>query len=164
MKTNHLFTLICAATISLYLGTASAQQETSSTTETTLPTEPAPMPPPAPQVTITETKIGDGAIAGDGQKIFVHYTGWLYDANQRNFHGKKFDSSLDRGKPISFVLGAHRVIPGWEQGLAGMKVGGRRTLIVPAESGYGARGVAGLIPPNAMLVFDVELMGVNPPL
>jgi len=77
MKTNQLFTLICAATISLYLGTASAQQETSSAAETTLPTEPTPVPPPAPQVIITETKIGDGAVAGEGQKIFVHYTGWL---------------------------------------------------------------------------------------
>jgi FKBP-type peptidyl-prolyl cis-trans isomerase len=157
MKTTQLFSLICAASISLYLGNANAQQENTSTPEVTTPAEPI----VAPQVTITDIKIGNGAEAVEGNKIAVHYTGWLYDANAKKYHGKKFDSSYDRAKPITLTLGEHRVIAGWEQGLTGMKVGGKRTLIIPGELAYGARGAAGIIPPNAVLVFDVELMAVN---
>jgi len=157
MKTTQLFSLVCAATISLYLSNASAQQESPSPTEIATPSEPV----VAPQVTITDVKIGTGAEAAEGDKISVHYTGWLYDAKAKKMHGKKFDSSRDRAKPITFTLGEHRVIAGWEQGLTGMKVGGKRTLIIPSELAYGERGAAGLIPPNAVLVFDVELMAVH---
>ncbi len=105
-------------------------------------------------------KIGTGAEAVAGKTVTVHYTGWLFDANAPENKGKKFDSSRDRGDPFRFPLGAGRVIAGWDQGVAGMKVGGQRTLVIPPELGYGARGAGGIIPPNATLVFDVELLGV----
>jgi len=88
----------------------------------------------------------------------VHYTGWPYNNGAK---GAKFDSSVDRGQPFQFTLGAHQVIAGWDEGVAGMKVGGKRTLIIPPELGYGARGAGGVIPPNATLMFDVELLGVQ---
>ena len=93
-----------------------------------------------------------------GNKVSVHYTGWLYNNGAK---GAKFDSSVDRGQPFQFTLGAHQVIAGWDEGVAGMKVGGKRTLIIPPELGYGARGAGGVIPPNATLMFDVELLGVQ---
>ncbi|HUW24909.1 MAG TPA: FKBP-type peptidyl-prolyl cis-trans isomerase [Gallionella sp.] len=108
-----------------------------------------------------DKKKGKGETATAGREVAVHYTGWLYDATVSGNKGKKFDSSLDRGEPIVFPLGAGMVIAGWEQGLEGMKVGGQRTLIIPPHLGYGARGAPGAIPPNATLVFDVELMGVR---
>jgi FKBP-type peptidyl-prolyl cis-trans isomerase len=106
----------------------------------------------------TDTKTGDGATASPGNKVSVHYTGWLYNNGAK---GTKFDSSVDRGQPFQFTLGAHQVIAGWDEGVAGMKVGGKRTLIIPPELGYGARGAGGVIPPNATLMFDVELVGVQ---
>ena len=106
----------------------------------------------------TDTKTGDGATAAPGNKVSVHYTGWLYNNGAK---GAKFDSSVDRGQPFQFSLGAHQVIAGWDEGVAGMKVGGKRTLIIPPELGYGARGAGGVIPPNATLMFDVELLGVQ---
>ena len=106
----------------------------------------------------TDTKTGDGATATPGNKVSVHYTGWLYNNGAK---GAKFDSSVDRGQPFQFTLGAHQVIVGWDEGVAGMKVGGKRTLIIPPELGYGARGAGGVIPPNATLMFDVELLGVQ---
>ncbi len=109
----------------------------------------------------TDTKLGAGAEAVAGHNVNVHYTGWLYDAAAPGHKGMKFDSSRDRGTPFQFPLGAGRVIKGWDQGVAGMKVGGQRTLVIPPELGYGARGAGGVIPPNATLVFDVELLGVN---
>ena len=109
-----------------------------------------------------DRKVGTGALASAGQTVSVHYTGWLYDPKAPESRGKKFDSSRDRGKPFSFPLGGGRVIQGWDQGVAGMKVGGLRTLIIPAELGYGASGAGnGVIPPNATLLFEVELLGVN---
>jgi peptidylprolyl isomerase len=106
----------------------------------------------------TDTKTGEGAIAAAGNKVSVHYTGWLYKNDAK---GAKFDSSVDRGQPFQFTLGAHQVIAGWDEGVAGMKVGGKRTLIIPPELGYGARGAGGVIPPNATLMFDVELLRVQ---
>lgn len=106
-----------------------------------------------------DTVIGKGAEAVDGKTVTVHYSGWLYSPTAPKQHGAAFDSSVGRG-PFSFPLGAGRVIKGWDQGVAGMKVGGKRTLIIPAELGYGVRG-GGPIPPNANLIFDVELLGVK---
>jgi len=108
-----------------------------------------------------DTVVGDGTAANAGKEVDVHYTGWLFDENAPDNKGQKFDSSLDRGQLFSFPLGAGHVIKGWDEGVAGMKIGGKRTLIIPAEMGYGARGAGGVIPPNATLVFDVELHGVN---
>jgi FKBP-type peptidyl-prolyl cis-trans isomerase FkpA len=102
---------------------------------------------------------GTGAEASAGHEVTVHYTGWLQ--NPDGSAGKKFDSSLDRGQPFVFPLGGGRVIRGWDEGVAGMKVGGKRKLIIPAELGYGARGAGGVIPPNATLIFEVELLGVK---
>ena len=101
---------------------------------------------------------GSGAEATAGQEVSVHYTGWLYDDGQQ---GAKFDSSRDRNAPFRFTLGAGMVIAGWDEGVQGMKVGGQRTLIIPPQLGYGARGAGGVIPPNATLKFDVELLGVG---
>ncbi|HEY5993370.1 MAG TPA: FKBP-type peptidyl-prolyl cis-trans isomerase [Gallionellaceae bacterium] len=109
----------------------------------------------------TDSKVGTGAEAVAGHEVSVHYTGWLYDEKAPGHKGSKFDSSRDRGEPFSFGLGEGMVIKGWDQGVAGMKVGGQRTLTIPPELGYGARGAGGVIPPNATLVFDVELLGVR---
>ena len=109
----------------------------------------------------TDTKVGTGVAATAGKEVTVHYTGWLYDETAAECHGKKFDSSRDRDEPFSFRLGAGRVIQGWDQGVAGMLVGGMRTLVIPPALGYGARGAGGAIPPNATLVFDVELLHVR---
>ena len=106
----------------------------------------------------TDTNVGTGAEATKGHKVSVHYTGWLYNNGAK---GAKFDSSLDRGQPFGFALGAGQVIRGWDEGVAGMKVGGKRTLIIPPDLGYGARGAGGAIPPNATLTFDVELLKVD---
>jgi peptidylprolyl isomerase len=106
----------------------------------------------------TDTKVGDGTQAQKGYLVSVQYTGWLYKNGNR---GAKFDSSLDSGKPITFKLGSGQVIPGWDEGLLGMKAGGKRTLIIPPELAYGAKGAAGVIPPNATLIFDVELVAVR---
>ncbi|MBY0575900.1 MAG: FKBP-type peptidyl-prolyl cis-trans isomerase [Gallionellaceae bacterium] len=108
-----------------------------------------------------DAKLGAGALATAGKHVSVHYTGWLYDEAAADHHGKKFDSSRDRGQPFDFSLGAGQVIKGWDQGVEGMKVGGQRTLVIPANLGYGARGAGGVIPPNATLVFDVELLAVH---
>ena len=116
------------------------------------------MSSPAPGLLIADTVPGTGAEAVAGQPVTVHYTGWLHDPAAPNGRGKKFDSSKDRGEPFEFDLGAGRVIQGWDQGVQGMKVGGTRVLTIPPELGYGARGAGGVIPPNATLVFEVELL------
>src|SRR5207245_5490924 len=107
---------------------------------------------------IIDTKDGTGASPKPGQTCVMHYTGWLYENGQK---GKKFDSSVDRNEPFEFPIGQHRVIAGWDEGVATMKVGGKRTLIIPPALGYGARGAGGVIPPNATLMFDVELLAVK---
>ena len=105
-----------------------------------------------------DTVVGDGAEATKGQTVTVHYTGWLYEDGEQ---GTKFDSSKDRSDPFQFILGAGMVIRGWDEGVAGMKIGGARTLIIPSDLGYGSRGAGGVIPPNATLKFDVELLELS---
>ena len=107
---------------------------------------------------IIDIKVGTGPTPRPGQTCVMHYTGWLYDNGVK---GKKFDSSVDRNEPYEFKIGAHQVIAGWDEGVATMKVGGKRTLIIPPSLGYGASGAAGVIPPNATLIFDVELLAVK---
>ncbi|MDH2383918.1 FKBP-type peptidyl-prolyl cis-trans isomerase [Bradyrhizobium sp. CER78] len=107
---------------------------------------------------IIDSKVGTGASPKPGQTCVMHYTGWLYENGQK---GKKFDSSVDRNEPFEFPIGQGHVIKGWDEGVATMKVGGKRTLIIPPNLGYGARGAGGVIPPNATLMFDVELLGVK---
>ena len=107
---------------------------------------------------IIDVKVGAGPSPKPGQTCVMNYTGWLYENGNK---GKKFDSSLDRNQPFSFPIGQHQVIAGWDEGVATMKVGGKRTLIIPPDLGYGARGAGGVIPPNATLIFDVELLAVR---
>lgn len=109
-----------------------------------------------------DNKVGLGTDVVMNKPVAVHYTGWLYDANTPDHKGIKFDSSLDRGEPLTFVVGAQQVIPGWDQGVMGMKVGGQRTLIIPPSLAYGARGAGNVIPPHATLIFDLELVRVDP--
>jgi FKBP-type peptidyl-prolyl cis-trans isomerase FkpA len=108
-----------------------------------------------------DVKQGSGAEAVKGKPVVVHYTGWLFDPSKPDGKGSKFDSSVDRKEPFGFPLGAGRVIKGWDEGVAGMKVGGTRTLIIPPAMAYGERGAGGVIPPNATLIFDVELIEVK---
>ena len=110
---------------------------------------------------MVDTKIGEGEVAQEGQHVTVHYTGWLFDKNAADNKGTKFDSSRDRDEPFDFPLGMGQVIQGWDMGVHGMKVGGQRTLVIPPEMGYGRRGAGGVIPPNATLVFEVELLAVE---
>jgi FKBP-type peptidyl-prolyl cis-trans isomerase len=129
-------------------------------------TSPAAEPSTMGQSTITElvktdAVAGSGAEATTGQQVTVHYTGWLYQESAADKKGSKFDSSRDRNEPFSFRLGASEVIRGWDEGVAGMRIGGQRTLTIPPAMGYGARGAGGVIPPDATLVFDVELLGVK---
>ena len=107
---------------------------------------------------IIDTTVGTGASPKTGQTCVMHYTGWLYEGGTK---GKKFDSSVDRGQPFEFPIGMKRVISGWDEGVSTMKVGGKRTLIIPPQLGYGERGAGGVIPPNATLIFDVELLAIK---
>jgi peptidylprolyl isomerase len=107
---------------------------------------------------IIDVKVGTGPSPRTGQTCVMHYTGWLYENGAK---GKKFDSSVDRGQPFEFKIGVHQVIAGWDEGVATMKVGGKRTLIIPPELGYGERGAGNVIPPNATLIFDVELIAIK---
>jgi FKBP-type peptidyl-prolyl cis-trans isomerase len=115
----------------------------------------------AERLVITELAAGDGAAIAAGSVAVVHYTGWLYDTGATDNKGKQFDSSVDRKQPFRFVLGRGDVIKGWDQGVEGMKVGGKRRLVIPAALAYGSRGAGGVIPPGAALVFDVELLGIE---
>jgi FKBP-type peptidyl-prolyl cis-trans isomerase FkpA len=113
------------------------------------------------QLAVTDQKVGTGSTARDDASVTINYTGWLYDAKAPDHHGAKFDSSYDSGHPLTFVVGAQEVISGMESGVRGMKVGGKREIIIPSSMGYGHRGAGSDIPPNSALVFDMELLQVN---
>jgi peptidylprolyl isomerase len=145
--------LVIVATIATLAGVLIAGAPStaiSQTTGTTMTT--------ASGLIITDTKVGTGAAPKAGQTCVMHYTGWLYKDGAK---GAKFDSSLDRGRPFEFKIGVGQVIKGWDEGVSTMKVGGKRTLTIPADLGYGARGAGGVIPPNATLLFEVELIDVK---
>jgi FKBP-type peptidyl-prolyl cis-trans isomerase len=108
-----------------------------------------------------DTAVGSGDTIAAGKTAVVHYTGWLFDSNANDHKGKKFDSSRDRGEPFRFSVGGGQVIKGWDEGVAGMKIGGQRRLVIPPDMGYGARGAGNSIPPNATLLFDVELLAIE---
>ena len=112
------------------------------------------------ELVIENIKVGEGREAEKGLTISVHYTGWIYDSIKNDKKGDKFDSSLDRREPFSFVLGVGQVIKGWDEGFDGMKIGGKRTILIPADMGYGSRGAGNAIPPNADLIFEVELLEI----
>jgi peptidylprolyl isomerase len=150
LMTLSLFATLTAAIATIAPNSASAQDTGKAMTSTATTT--------ASGLQITDTVPGTGASPKTGQTCVMHYTGWLY---QDGVKGKKFDSSVDRGQPFEFTIGVGQVIKGWDEGVASMKVGGKRTLIIPAAIGYGARGAGGAIPPNATLMFDVELLGVK---
>ncbi|CUS33279.1 Peptidyl-prolyl cis-trans isomerase [Candidatus Nitrospira nitrosa] len=142
MKSPYLSSLIAMVVLTLSLGVGGSMAENNQ--EVTTPSG----------LKYVDQVVGTGEVAVAGKTANVHYTGWLEN-------GKKFDSSVDRGQPFSFPLGAGRVIKGWDEGVQGMKVGGKRKLTIPSDLGYGSRGAGGVIPPNATLVFDVELLGIR---
>lgn len=157
LTTTIVVVLVVLAAMVFFAMRRSPVEAASNTTTVTVPSGPS-----TPQgLKMTDVKVGSGAEAVPGKTVVVHYTGWLYDEAAAEHKGQKFDSSRDRGDPFDFPLGAGHVIKGWDQGVAGMKVGGQRTLVIPPEMGYGARGAGGVIPPNATLVFDVELLDVK---
>lgn len=170
MKIQHLVNLCLVLSIGA-LSTACTESKTESATKPaeTKPAAESSTPSnsqassntTAIEFTKTDVKVGEGAEAQSGQTVSVHYTGWLYDPAATDTHGTKFDSSRDRGSAFDFPLGAGRVIKGWDQGVVGMKVGGQRTLLIPSDMAYGSRGAGGAIPPNATLIFDVELIGIK---
>lgn len=150
-----LISILLAATLGMTLIACQAETSSTSTKDATVMSE-----------RITEfqkidTQTGEGREAEAGLTVIVHYTGWLYDPAAEDKKGQKFDSSVDRGQPFEFPLGQGMVIQGWDEGFAGMKIGGKRTLMIPSEMGYGARGAGGVIPPNADLIFDVELLDLK---
>jgi len=153
---KHTYTKILSLALIVFLGTTTVINADTATNKKEEKVAVAPT-----SLVKNDVKVGKGAEAKAGQQVSVHYTGWLFDPKASDFHGKQFDSSRTRGTAFKFPLGAGRVIKGWDQGVEGMKVGGQRTLIIPAALGYGARGAGGVIPPNATLVFDVELVGVE---
>jgi FKBP-type peptidyl-prolyl cis-trans isomerase FkpA len=144
---THIFLSIAALTLAVCTGCAGSEVDMADSGITTLQSQ--------------DVTPGTGAEAGKGQTVRVHYTGWLYDGAAGDKRGRKFDSSKDRNEPFEFRLGAGEVITGWDEGVAGMKVGGTRILTIPPAMGYGSTGAGGVIPPNATLVFEVELLGVR---
>ncbi len=152
---NFVLAVTCAASLNACKAQSPTATSNSTTQETTAMTS------STTTLQKNDTVVGTGREAEPGFNVTVHYTGWLYDEKAADHKGKKFDSSLDRKEPFKFDLGAGQVIQGWDEGFAGMKIGGKRTLVIPSEMGYGARGAGGVIPPNATLVFDVELLDVK---
>jgi len=158
MNVKHFITITASLSLSVLLSACGSNANS----EAKSVEVPAPkVVAAAPTFQKIDSVIGTGDTASAGQTVSVHYTGWLFDANATDNKGKKFDSSVDRGRPFEFPLGAGRVIKGWDNGFEGMKVGGKRTLIIPPEMGYGERGAGSSIPPNATLLFDVEMLGVK---
>lgn len=153
---SHSFHIRGAFILSLILGLAACHRGSDDVSASTHAVDAAGLA----SLQIIDNAIGSGAVAQTGKQVTVHYTGWLYDQTAADKHGKQFDSSIPRGTPFSFQLGDGQVIKGWDQGVAGMKVGGRRTLVIPSDLAYGPDG-RGPIPPAATLVFDVELIAVN---
>ena len=151
---KHTTIVAGAMLIAFFAGGCTADSQTSSQ-------ESAAMNEKVTELKKIDQTVGSGREAEAGFNVTVHYTGWLYDHSKADGHGQKFDSSVDRGEPFIFFLGGQQVIQGWDEGVVGMKVGGKRTLIIPPEMGYGAYGAGGVIPPNATLIFDVELLGVK---
>jgi FKBP-type peptidyl-prolyl cis-trans isomerase len=149
LKSAGLIAIVTFVATGLFAQGGSAKPDTSAPTKVTGPSKKM-----LGGLEYWDIKVGTGPVAAAGQTVKVHYTGWLTT-------GKKFDSSVDRGEPFTFDLGGGHVIKGWDEGVAGMKVGGKRQLRIPPELGYGDRGAGGVIPPNATLIFDVELLGVR---
>ncbi len=167
LNANHRTLISAAVASTLFALSACAQSQDAakapapSTTSATSATQGnSKMITTASGLMYVDEVLGTGAEAKAGQNVTVHYTGWLYDDSAPNKRGKKFDSSKDRGDPFKFPLAGGRVIKGWDEGVQGMKVGGKRILTIPAGLGYGARGAGGVIPPNATLIFEVDLLGV----
>jgi FKBP-type peptidyl-prolyl cis-trans isomerase FkpA len=162
-STAFLAMLFAAAGACAQSSTQPAPAASATAASATSPVEAQPVQPAqpqGPQLQVIDKVVGTGATAVAGTTVRVHYTGWLFKPLALAQHGRKFDSSVDRGEPLEFKLGAGMVIKGWDQGVAGMKVGGKRTLIIPSELAYGHRNV-GPIPPDSDLIFDVELLGVK---
>ena len=147
VRTLAAIVVVIALTGAVAVGTSTSSKAQAAKTMTT-----------ASGLQIADSKVGTGATPKPGQTCVMHYTGWLSEGGAK---GKKFDSSVDRGAPFEFPIGQKRVIGGWDEGVATMKVGGKRTLIIPPQLGYGARGAGGVIPPNATLIFDVELLAIK---
>lgn len=158
--------LPCALTLLVLAAACSAGDSQTPATEAApaaaAPAEPAPAAP-VDQLVSTDLAPGEGEPIAAGQTAVVHYTGWLFEAGAADSKGRKFDSSLDRNEPFKFQVGAGEVISGWDQGVAGMKKGGKRRLVIPPSLGYGDAGAGGVIPGGATLVFDVELLGIEAP-
>lgn len=155
MLRNGLLIAIVAVAVTAVLAQSGTAEKGSPRTNTNAPTKVTGAPTKTPSgLEYWDIKVGTGPAAQKGQKVKVHYTGWLTS-------GKKFDSSVDAGKPFPFTLGAGEVIKGWDEGVAGMKVGGKRQLRIPSQLAYGERGYPGVIPANSTLIFDVELLGVQ---
>ncbi len=162
MKSNVLLIVLAVAVLALVVGCGQAQKKESEPQQSEA--QPAEVSPEwvttSSGLKYLDHVVGEGEEAVSGMTVEGHYTGWLWENGPR---GAKFDSSRDRGKPFPFTLGAGNVIRGWDEGVAGMRVGGKRELLIPPELGYGARGAGGVIPPNATLDFEVELLSVSAP-
>ncbi|TMH21522.1 MAG: FKBP-type peptidyl-prolyl cis-trans isomerase [Betaproteobacteria bacterium] len=155
---SRCLALAFAATIILFEQSGIILAQTPGTTSTSPESK---MDAKITQLHKTDIQVGTGTEAVTGKIAVVHYTGWLYEPASTDKKGRKFDSSLDQGSPFSFPLGGGRVIPGWDDGVAGMRVGGRRTLVIPPDLAYGSRGAGDVIPPDATLIFDIELVAVR---
>ena len=161
MIRRSLFLLTIFASAASMAQTAGQSASASATVQIETPAVPVIGEPAQGGLVKIDTVVGTGAEATVGSKVYMHYTGWLYKPMAVKQHGRKFDSSFDRGEPLEFVLGIGRVIKGWDQGVAGMKVGGKRTLIIPNNLAYGSRGAGDIIKPGDDLIFDVELVNVK---
>jgi len=155
---SYCLASVCAAVAILLASPGIAPAQTPGTTTTSPESK---MDAKITQLQKTDTLVGTGAEAIKGKIAVVHYTGWLYEPASADKKGRKFDSSLDKPSPFNFPLGGGRVIRGWDEGVAGMRVGGRRTLVIPPEMAYGDRGAGGVIPPGATLIFEIELVAVR---